>query len=328
MATGAAVRRAQAETYPSRPVRLVVGYTPGGSTDILARVAGQFLSEKLGQPIVVDNRPGAAGLLAAELVAGSPPDGYTLFMATAASHGISPALYRQINYDPIRDFVPVAFVGSLPLLLVVTKSLGVTSTQELIDLLKARPGEINYASSGNGSPVHLAGEIFRHMTGVSVQHIPYRGGAPSLTGLLAGEAQFSFATISSALPQVRGGSLVGLAVTTQQRSPAVPDIPTVADTVPGYEVDTWNGILAPRGTPAAIVEKVNTAMVEIAASQALKDGFLREGAVPDDPGRVRRLYRRWAGPLGAIGARDRNAGRLEHFPFTLVIGWAPQRAGG
>ncbi len=273
-------QNALADTYPSKPIKLVVGYTPGGTTDILARAVAHKLSEKLGQPVVVDNRPGAAGGIGAEVVAQSEPDGYTLLMATASSHGINPAVYSKLAYDPVNDFQPVAFIASVPLVLAVNPSLGVRDTAGLIKLVESKPGEMDYASSGNGSPGHLAGEMFRHMAGLVVQHIPYKGGAPSLTAVIAGETHFTFGTLPATLPHVKNGKLVALALTTDKRSSALPDVPTVAETLPGYEVNSWNGVLAPRGTPDAIVSKLNAAIAEVMVSEDTKAAFAREGAEP------------------------------------------------
>lgn len=271
---------AQADTFPSKAIKLMVGYAPGGTTDILARVVAHKLSEKLGQPVVVDNRPGAAGGIGSEIAARSAPDGYTLLMATASSHGINPAVYSKLSYDPVGDFQPVAFIASVPLVLAVNPSVGVSDIKALIELVKSKPGAMDYASSGNGSPGHLAGEMFRHMAGLTVQHIPYRGGAPSLTGVIAGETQYTFGTLPATLPHVKSGKLVALAVTTDKRSSVLPEVPTVAEALPGYEVNTWNGILAPKGTPAPVVARINEAVAEVMKSAETKAAFAREGAEP------------------------------------------------
>jgi tripartite-type tricarboxylate transporter receptor subunit TctC len=271
---------AQADTFPSKAIKLTVGYAPGGTTDILARVVAHKLSEKLGQPVVVDNRPGAAGGIGSEIVARSAPDGYTLLMATASSHGINPAVYSKLSYDPVGDFQPVAFIASVPLVLAVNPSVGVSDIKALIELVKSKPGAMDYASSGNGSPGHLAGEMFRHMAGLKVQHIPYRGGAPSLTGVIAGETQYTFGTLPATLPHVKSGKLRALAVTTDKRSSVLPEVPTVAEALPGYEVNTWNGILAPKGTPAAVVARINEAVAEVMKSDETRAAFAREGAEP------------------------------------------------
>jgi len=272
---------AQADSFPSKPIKLMVGYTPGGTTDILARVVAHRLSEKLGQPVVVDNRPGAAGGIASEITARAAPDGYTLLMATASSHGINPAVYSKLTYDPVADFQPVAFIASVPLVLAVNPSVGVVDTKQLVELIKSKPGAMDYASSGNGSPGHLAGEVFRHMAGLTVQHIPYRGGAPSLTGVIAGETHYTFGTLPATLPHVKSGKLTALAVTTDKRSSVLPEVPTVAEVLPGYEVNTWNGIFAPKGTPAAVVTRINEAVAEVMKSAETKAAFAREGAEPE-----------------------------------------------
>jgi tripartite-type tricarboxylate transporter receptor subunit TctC len=272
---------ARADSFPSKPIKLMVGYTPGGTTDILARAVAHRLSEKLGQPVVVDNRPGAAGGIASELTARAAPDGYTLLMATASSHGINPAVYSKLTYDPVADFQPVAFIASVPLVLAATPAIGVADTKALIALIKSKPGAMDYASSGNGSPGHLAGEVFRHMAGLTVQHIPYRGGAPSLTGVIAGETQYTFGTLPATLPHVRSGKLTALAVTTGKRSSVLPQVPTVAEVLPGYEVNTWNGILAPKGAPAAVVTRLNEAVAEVMKLDETKATFAREGAEPE-----------------------------------------------
>lgn len=298
-----------ADDYPSKPIKLVVGYTPGGTTDILARAVAHKLSEKLGQPVVVDNRPGAAGGIGAEVVAESEPDGYTLLMATASSHGINPAVYSNLSYDPVKDFEPVAFIASVPLVLAVNPSLGVKDTPGLVALIKEKPGEMDYASSGNGSPGHLAGEMFRHMAGLDVQHIPYKGGAPSLTAVIAGETHFTFGTLPATLPHVKSGKLVALAITTDKRSGALPDTPTVAETLPGYEVNSWNGVLAPKGTPETIVTALNAAIAEVMATEDTKAAFAREGAEPQQMTSaefgtyVAEGLKRWAKIVADTGAK-------------------------
>lgn len=298
-----------ADDYPSKPIKLVVGYTPGGTTDILARAVAHKLSEKLGQPVVVDNRPGAAGGIGAEVVAESEPDGYTLLMATASSHGINPAVYSNLSYDPVKDFEPVAFIASVPLVLAVNPSLGVKDTSGLVALIKGKPGEMDYASSGNGSPGHLAGEMFRHMAGLDVQHIPYKGGAPSLTAVIAGETHFTFGTLPATLPHVKSGKLVALAITTSKRSGALPDTPTVAETLSGYDVNSWNGVLAPKGTPETIVTALNAAIAEVMATEDAKAAFAREGAEPQQMtsaefgAYVAEGLKRWAKIVADTGAK-------------------------
>lgn len=281
-AAGLATMQAAQAQYPTQPIRIVVGYAAGGTTDILARALGEQIGNALKQPVIIENRPGAAGNAAAAYVQQAAPDGYTLFMATVSSHGINPALYKKnLGYDPINGFAPVSMVASIPLLLVAHPSLPVKNVAELAALAKRKPGELNYASSGNGSPVHLAGAMFAKSAQVNVMHVPYRGGALSNTSVMAGETQFSFATMPAALPQVKAGKLRALAVTTRERSNQVQNVPTVRET-PGfsnYEINTWNALLAPKNTPQPIIDAVNRAVATALASPKLLQRFEGEGAI-------------------------------------------------
>jgi len=278
------VTSAQAQqAYPNAPIRLVVGYAAGGTTDILARSLGEQLGKILGQTIIVDNKPGAASNIGAAFVAQAKPDGYTLYMATVASHGINPALYRgKLPFDPIKDFAPVSMVASIPLMLVINPSLPVKSVKELIEYAKKNPGKLNYASSGNGSPGHLAAAVFNDATKIQIEHIPFKGGNPANTSVLAGETQMTFATVPGALPHVVGGKLVALGVTTKQRSNELPNVPTIAEAadLPTYDISTWNAILAPKGTPEAIVARLNAAIGQAMKSPELRQRFEKEGAMP------------------------------------------------
>lgn len=279
---GVTVAQAQ-QAYPNGPIRLVVGYAAGGTTDILARSLSEQLGKILGQTIIVDNKPGAASNIGAAFVAQAKPDGYTLYMATVASHGINPALYRgKMTFDPIKDFAPVSMVASIPLMLVVNPSLPVKSVKELIEYAKKNPGKLNYASSGNGSPGHLAAAVFNDATQVKIEHIPFKGGNPANTSVLAGETQMTFATVPGALPHVVSGKLVALGVTTKQRSSELPNVPTIAEAanLPTYDISTWNAILAPKGTPEAIVTKLNAAIGQAMKSPELRQRFEKEGAMP------------------------------------------------
>ncbi|MDO9025934.1 tripartite tricarboxylate transporter substrate binding protein [Zwartia sp.] len=279
---GTATTQAQ-QAYPNAPIRLVVGYAAGGTTDILARSLGEQLGKILGQTIIVDNKPGAASNIGAAFVAQAKPDGYTLYMATVASHGINPALYRgKLTFDPIKDFAPVSMVASIPLMLVINPSLPVKSIQELIDYAKKNPGKLNYASSGNGSPGHLAAAVFNDATQVQIEHIPFKGGNPANTSVLAGETQMTFATVPGALPHVVAGKLIALGVTTKQRSSELPNVPTIAEAanLPTYDISTWNAILAPKGTPEAVVAKLNAAIGQAMKSPELRQRFEKEGALP------------------------------------------------
>ncbi|QVQ28850.1 Bug family tripartite tricarboxylate transporter substrate binding protein [Achromobacter deleyi] len=270
-------------SYPSQPIRIIVGYSAGGTTDILARALGEQLSKELKQPIIIENKAGAAGNIAAAAVQQAAPDGYTLFMATVSSHGINPAVYRKsLGYDPVGGFTPVSMIASIPLVLVANPKLPVKSVADLVELARAKPGDLNYSSSGNGSPVHVAGAMFASEAHVTIQHVPYRGGALANSSVMSGETQFSFATLPAALPQVKAGSLRALAVTTRERSTELPDVPTVAETTSfkGYEINTWNALMAPKGTPDAVVDVLNKAVARALAMPALQTRFKGEGATP------------------------------------------------
>jgi tripartite-type tricarboxylate transporter receptor subunit TctC len=247
---------ARAQAYPTRPVRIIVGFAPGGATDIMARLMGQWLSERLGQQFIVENRPGAASNVAAEAVVNAPPDGYTLLVATSVN-AINATVYDKLNFNLIRDIAPVASIHREPFVMEVNPSVPVKTVPEFITHAKANAGKINMASAGIGSGNHTAGELFKMMTGVNLVHVPYRGGGPALIDLLGGQVQVMFATMSSSIEYVRGGKLRALAVTTATRAPVLPDIPTVAEFVPGYESSFWTGVGTPKNTPAEIVEKLN-----------------------------------------------------------------------
>jgi tripartite-type tricarboxylate transporter receptor subunit TctC len=249
-------RIARAQAYPARPVRIIVGFAPGGATDIMARLMGQSLSERLGQQFVIENRPGAASNVGTEAVVNAAPDGYTLLVVTSVN-AINASLYEKLNFNLIRDVAPVASTHREPFVMEANPSVPVKTVAEFIAHAKANPGKINMASAGIGSGNHISGELFKMMTGVNLVHVPYRGGGPALVDLLGGQVQVMFATMSSSIEYVRAGKLRALAVTTATRSPVLPDIPTVAEFVPGYESSFWTGVGAPRNTPANIVEKLN-----------------------------------------------------------------------
>jgi len=246
---------AQAQSYPNRPVRLIAQFPPGGSIDITARLVGQRLTEHLGQQFVIENRPGAGGNIGSETALNSPADGYTLLLCSVAN-AISATLYDKLNYD-FRDIAPVAAISRAPNVMVVNPSVPANSVPEFIAYAKANPGKINMASSGVGTSIHLSGELFKLMTGIDMQHVPYRGSAPMLTDLLAGQVQVAFDNLQPSLPHIKAGKLRALAVTTAARSEALPDLPPISDFVPGYEASTWNGVCAPRNTPSEIVNKLN-----------------------------------------------------------------------
>ena len=266
--------------YPTKPIRIIVPQSAGGSTDLAARVVTQRLSESLGQPIVVDNRPGAGSLNGTETVAKAPADGYTL-LVVAASFTINPALHEKLPFDPVRDFAPVTRLAALPHILVVHPTLPVKSVKELIALAKAKPGELNYASSGIATSTHLAAELFRHMTGTDMVQVPFKGGAPGVVGLLSGQVQLYFATISTALPHVKSGKIRALAVTTAKRSVVAPEYPTIAEAgVPGYEHASWIGMLAPAKTPPSVVSKLHAESVKVVSMQEVRTLLLRDGLEP------------------------------------------------
>jgi tripartite-type tricarboxylate transporter receptor subunit TctC len=266
-----------AADFPSRPVRLIVPYPPGGGTDIVARSLAQKLTDAWKQNVIIDNRSGAGGNLGTELGAKAAPDGYTAVIVVS-TFTINPSLYKSLPYDSIRDFAPIAQVTSAPYILCVHPSLQVTSVQGLVDLVRAKPGGYNYASAGNGGPPHLSAELFKRMMNVNMVHIPYKGAAPAIVDLLAGQVQVMFASPVTSLPHVRTGRLRGLAVTTARRFAVAPELPTVAESgVPGYEVDGWYGILAPARTPAPLVSAWNAELMKALANPELKERFAKEG---------------------------------------------------
>lgn len=274
------VGAAQAETYPSRPIKIVVSYPAGGANDIIARSVAPEMTQDLGQPVVVDNRSGAGGTIGADAVAKAPADGYTLLMA-AGAHTLAPSLYKSLPYDIVKDFAPVTLAASSPYLLVAHPSLPADSAAALLALARAKPGEINFASSGVGAPPHLAGVLFQKLGGVTLTHIPYRGDTPALTDLIAGQVQLYFSAVSSATAHLRAGKLKALAVTSKTRSSALPDVPTLAESgLAGYDLGTWWGLLAPAATPRPIVERLNAAMRKALAAPAVQARFRDLGLEP------------------------------------------------
>ena len=265
--------------FPQKPVRFVVGFTPGGPSDILARALGQKLADTWRSQVVVENRPGAGGNVAAEAVARAPADGYTWLLGNNSILATNRSLYRSLAYDPEKDFAPVALVAIQPNILVVNPQLPVRSVRELIALAKSKPGQLNYASSGSGAAAHLAAELFKAMTGVDMVHVPYKGAQPALTDVIAGQAQLMFATSASVIPYIRAGRLRALAVTTARRSPSVPELPTVAEAgVPGFEAITWHGVVVPAATPAALVDRLNRDIVAALGERDLRERLESLGA--------------------------------------------------
>jgi tripartite-type tricarboxylate transporter receptor subunit TctC len=266
--------------YPNKPIRMIVPFPPGGPTDVLGRIVAQKLSESLGQQVVIENRPGASGMIGAEMVAKAPPDGYTL-LTNASLHVINPSLYPQMNFDALRDFAPVSLIAQVPLILVVNPGLPAKSVAELIALGKAQPNLLNFGSSGNATAPHLAGESFKIATGVQMQHVPYKGSAPALTDLIGGQVQLIFDSMPSAMPHVKSGKIKALAVTTAKRSPTVPDLPTIAESgVPGFAISTWYGVWAPAGTPRDIVNKISAEIATALQQPAVRERLASLGAEP------------------------------------------------
>lgn len=267
-----------AQSWPTKPVRMIIAFPPGGPTDLVSRVLAQRLSEQLGQQVIVDNKPGAGGNIAAEMAAKATPDGYTIFYNTSAIV-IGPALYGKVNYDTLKDFAPVALTASVPMVLVVNPQLPARSVKEFLDLAKAKTGALNYSSSGTGTITHLASAMMSSQTGVQTQHIPYKGSAPGLVDLAAGQTQFMIDTINTVLPYVRDNRLRGLAVTSSKRSSLLPDLPTLAESgLPGFDAAAWQGIVVPTGTPAEIVQKLNTEVNKALAHPDLRARLAAQGA--------------------------------------------------
>jgi tripartite-type tricarboxylate transporter receptor subunit TctC len=302
---GAAV----AQSYPSKPVRLVVGFPPGGAADILGRIAAQQMTLALKEQVVVDNRGGAGGLVATEITARAVPDGYTLLF-TSIPHVINPHLYRKVSYDAVKDFDAVIQFVAVPLLLASSTGFSPRTVLELLAYAKAHPGQINYASAGSGSSSHLAMELFRSMAKIDMNHIPYKGTGPLITDLIAGQVSVTIASAVPLIPQVRAGKLRGLAVTGNRRAGALPELPTIAEAgVPGYEVINWFGVVAPAGTPKAIGMRINADLNKALATQALIDSLRAQGAdvaggsAADFAAMIRRDYAKWEKVVKESGAR-------------------------
>jgi tripartite-type tricarboxylate transporter receptor subunit TctC len=283
---GAVTLTAHAQPYPDRTIRIIVPFAAGGSTDIVARTTSQKLSERLRQSVVIDNRGGGGGNIGSDMVAKALPDGYTLLLGTVGSLTINPTLYRKMPYDPLRDLAPIGYFGSAPNILVVHPSLPPRSVHELIAFARSRPGQLNYGSGGTGGSIHLAAELFKSLAKVDMVHVPYKGSAPALIDLLGGLTQLMFATMPPALPHVKSGRLRPLGVTGTQRSPLVPELPTIAESaLPGYEITQWWALLGPSGLPPAIVTRLNSELNAILQQPDVKERFASEGAVtaPNTP---------------------------------------------
>lgn len=300
---------AQPQEYPAKPIRVVVPFPPGGGTDLMARTVVQRLGESLGATVIIDNRGGAGGTIGTDFVARSSPDGYTLVVVSGA-HAINPSLYPKLQYDSVRDFAPVTMLTSGPGLLVLHPSVPARTVKEFIALAKSRPGQLHFASAGIGTPPHLAGELFKTMTGVDIVHVPYKGNGPAYTDLIGGHVSVMFPTIPTAIPHVRAGKLRALAVTTRQRTAIAPELPTLSESgVPGYEVSSWYGLLAPAGTPAAVISTLQREVVKVLRSPDISEKLMAQGLdivgnTPEEfAGVIKSEIAKWAGIVKASGAR-------------------------
>jgi len=301
---------AAADSYPSRPVRLIAPFSAGGGVDIVARYLALKLTEKWGQQVVVDNRTGATGIIGTEIAAHSPPDGYTLILGNAATHAVNVSLFKKLPYDAVKDFAPVTLIGRVPEMLVVHPALPAANVRELIALAKAKPGELAFGSAGAGSPPHLAGELFQFLAKVKLVHVPYKGSAPALADLIGGQISMYFSNILSAVPFVKSGRLRGLGVTSKQRSVVAPEVPTIAESgLPGFEDYNWYGILAPKGTPRAIVTQLHADIVAVVRGRDMEERLTKDGAeviasTPDEFARfIREEIDRYARIVKASGLR-------------------------
>jgi tripartite-type tricarboxylate transporter receptor subunit TctC len=303
--------------WPTKPVKIVVPFSPGGTTDILARAVAPELSKALGQPFIVENRAGAGGNIGADLVAKSAPDGYTILMGTVGTHGINKSLYRRLAYDPQKDFAPITLVAGVPNVMVMNtetaKNMGINSVPDFIRYAKAHPGQLNMASSGNGTSIHLAGELFKTMTGTYMAHIPYPGSGPAMMAMVSGNVDVMFDNLPSAMPQIKGGKLKAFAVTSAERSAAMPDLPTIAEAggpvLKGFDASSWFGLLAPAGTPPDIVNRMQEEVAKALNTPAMKDKLLAQGAIPsgNTPQEfttfINAEHEKWAKVVKASGAK-------------------------
>ena len=301
--------RAETAAWPSKPIKLVVGYAAGGATDVVARLVAVRLGEQLGQPVLVDNRTGANSNVGAEAVARAPADGYTLYVYTIANT-INASLYARLGYDPVKDFEPVGLIAKIPNILVVNPKLPIRSVADYLRFAKEQPDGITFASSGSGSSIHLSGEMFKMKAGLKMLHVPYRGSAPAITDLLGGQVQSMFDNMPSALPHVQGGRLRAIAITSAQRSPLLPDVPTVAESgYPGFDVQSWFGLAAPAGTPHPVIECLNAALDKVMAAPEVRQRLRDLGATPEagTPEQMRALavaeIKRWREVVKASGAK-------------------------
>ena len=307
---GSVTMAAAQDAFPTRPVSLVIPFPAGGSTDLVGRIVAEKMSSLLGQQIVVDNRGGAGGNVGSAAVAKAEPDGYTILMGTVATHAINPALYKKMPYDPVADFAPISLLVVVPNVLVVNPDFPAQNVQELIALAKEKPGELSYASSGNGTPLHLSGELFKSMAGVDIVHVPYKGAGPALIDVMGGHVPIMFDNLPSSTEHIKAGKLRGLAVTTAERAPSMPDLPTIAESgLPGYETYTWNALFAPAGTPPEVIAKLNEAAVAAVKDPAVQAkladvGASVVGSTPEELGEhVKAEMAKWAPVVKASGAQ-------------------------
>jgi len=280
IAIGAGTQVEAQAPFPNKPLRIIVPWPPGGVVDVVARIVGERLAQGFGQPVIVDNKPGATGFIGTDLAARATPDGYTMVLASASTHAISPNVFRKVPYDSVRDFASVSQLTSAPTILVVPPALAAGTVAELVAFARAKPGALNYASFGNGSSAHLTAELFRLTTGTEMVHVPYKGAAPALTDLMGGHVSLFFDSIPSSLPHVRSGRLKALAVTGAKRAPAAPDIPAAAETFPGFEVTVWQGLQVPVATPRAVLMRLNAEVLRVMAMAEVRDRLVNLGADP------------------------------------------------
>ncbi len=297
------------QAFPSRAIRIVVPFPPGGTSDILSRTIGQKLGEAWGQPVLTDNRPGAAGNIASEFVARARPDGYTLYMNTVGTHAINPAIYSKLAFDPLKDFTAITNLVKLQSVLLVHPSVPVRNVREMIALAKKRPGELSYSSAGSGAQPHLTAEMFKSMTGVNLLHVPYKGAAPQMIALIAGETALTFATAPSGVPLAKNGQARAIGVSGSTRLPALPDVATISETVPGYVAVGWNGLAGPAGIPAPVVEKIHAEVSRVVRLPEIHDKLVGLGAEPalSTPAQFSALIQaelaKWAKVVKASGAK-------------------------
>jgi tripartite-type tricarboxylate transporter receptor subunit TctC len=300
--------QASAETYPSRPVKLIVPFPAGGPTDVQARIVAQEMSKTLGQQIVVDNRGGAGGSIAAQAAATSPPDGYTVFFATGGTHGINPSLYKNVPYDAVKDFDPVVFISTSPNVFVANPKFPANTMAELVEYAKKNPGKVNYATAGIGTTTHMSAELLQSVSGINIVHVPYRGGGPAMNDLLGGQIELMVDGLPSAMPHIKAGSIKALGVTTSARAASAPEIPTVAETVPGYEAVAWFGLVVPKGTPKEAIEKLNAVANRALQLDIVKARYAELGADPvggspqDLQRQITSELKKWAEVVKATGA--------------------------